>query len=666
MPDPNLAHEVDVLRKAGFSKEDIEAYAARVEVESEIEPPSEFDANVVRYGLPAAVGLVGGPLAVGATALASEALARGLSPTTHEESGVTTALHAAGAGVTGWFGARYLEPVASRVLSKLGNPLRKGVKNFLVGKELPTEQRVLFNVLEELGSTPSLGQISPKGFAQRIDDIVRSSMGGREISKKLDQKNIQLIEDAITEYLDTFAKVAHDGKLLDANGIPRQLAKRKYGELFRKIVLDEIKLGQEAVGALYNRYNLLVEPENLRVPAESILKTLKDNKNNMFMRRVMPKIKPWLTTEKTAVSDPALDRAMADISEETLMEFDDAAVESFITTLAEMFKTEKTIPLENATEIMRVLNPILRGKVRGDAAMAGKLKGSLDQPMRQTMRKVPDAEAAYDAAQTAYGQLADRLYNNTVKNLIKTATDKPSTLVNTFLTKDSGYDALLATKAAISRGTVGRITYQQDIIQPLRHQVITESIERGTGRFSGEKFARVLDKIGPDMADEIFGPQASARLRNFAAALTSLQRSGKGNTVWVQLMQGGMILQGAAALTAAGGLAYDYMDNDDKGKRLAIPALVVFMSPVLLTKLTANPQRLHALITGLEAGPGTQAFGRLSALSSALLAKESITGATFTAARDDFYNPSTPEETQHIILDPEQQDKAVVPRTGSR
>lgn len=553
------------------------------------EEAPDLGAMALRYGAPIAASMIPGvgPAVLAGTAAASEFGAQQVEKGLHTPSlgEVGEAGLAAGAS---FVGDKVLAPVVNFLGNKVMNAGARVLNRILVPKDFYTAKeyipaRNLYDTLKQLGSAPTPGTVVDTDFANFIEGATRGALWGKKAVMDLDKKNMQLITQSTMDYIDSHARLAFDPNPFDQNGLLKELAKSRFGQIAEGVLTGKLNMARIVNAKNYEAFRQSIAGQGLEVEAGEVFKLLKQHEGNPFMQDVSGAIGQWLKPIQQEV-----------------MGLDGKPV---------MVDTTR-ITAENAYEALRELNSFFTGK-KGEKWAANQIKQTLDPEFKSTLSTAPDALESYTHAQKTFSRMSENLDNKLINGLRKKFDESPSAALQV-IDGSTGkkFDTLLAIKKAYQTTSEGTATgslaaYNRNIIEPLRYHTLQQSMNPETGELVGKELVNRLDKMGREYGEEVFGgPEGLQALYNLGYASQRIlegQAMG-GRSMYVKLAQGGVLASSA------------FRDWGDVSKGAKISAIGLFIGPAVLARhVVGNPKLTQAVIDGMTESVGSPRFNRAAA-----------------------------------------------------
>ena len=272
-------------------------------------------------------------------------------------------------------------------------------------------------------------------------------------------------------------------------------------------------------------------------------------------------------------------------------------------------------------------------------------------------------KAALDLADSFLGESADRLENDIVKTIYDQLVSAPDALFQ-YTTSSGGIGSghLVGGKFGLSRfkalqeafesprySTLGTEAFEKAVVKPSQVAYFRKATDP-LGRIQGKKLESLF-RVNSEYTETLYGKESAKAIQELGVALNLSQNVPQSNSVVMQLVQGGMMvkgLQAAASVGAIGGGA-KYGGREGALGGAAVSGAVLFISPVVLTKLLTKPATIRAITKGIQAGPKTAAFQRAVATIAAINAAERTELADIQKLGSravDFYSQITQEAPQ--------------------
>jgi len=523
-------------------------------------------------------------------------------------------------------GDRFLLPWANKVVGKLkqfvyGRPFLPGKlgRSDVMGGTQPDvrEGQALLGTFDPQpfgireASTPfslPLDQLNTgrKNLSSTIGTFARSSFGGGARMRKIDLRN----EEVLSDFVRSFINANH------------ATTPKQFGQSLAVLFNQDSLAVEKGTSHLFQEFRDLAYGKGVNVNIKDSFKYLIDNFQSADARDVFAKV---------AASNPDfLDKL--GIGEQVMFKTADEAAQ-IIKMLpsaranAVFENMPEEIPVEAAYDLYRMLNRKFFGKkISGSQKrIAGEFKKRLDNAMKDGMSAITldptvalDPKSAQEAAQrgkAAYtkfreaNDFASKNYERTEKRIIeelfkKIGDEKPSAVLG-MLSGSGGIDRLGALKKFFKTSeALTSVDYEKAVQQPLRHWLLSMSVDKKTGVVSGAKLRKLLDtaeaRNGPEFTNEIFGADVTKSARTAASTLELTQSADESNIVM-------KIIQAGALMSAASGIMYGMGQPIE---RIALGGFGVLFTPWAFSRVISNPRLMRTITDGFAKGTGSSAFQR--------------------------------------------------------
>lgn len=467
--------------------------------------------------------------------------------------------------------AKGTHAIARKIMLPETMPLNIETVQALLGKLSKGKKSLTFGQLN----------MEERNFIHTLESVARSGYGSEKVMRKFDLRNLKTVGDFIQDYIEERSK---------------KMTGNEFGAFLQKILgtTDEIGEAFHPVEAM--RKMLYRESDNFLVlapdvDATNLLKYFRQSGKQAHVKRA------WARINQTDVIDPDTGKTLSLLPS---LE-DDAAW--------------KAIDVSDIDEALKRANKFARQVThRGERATLKYVASQFKKHLDKSLKQVPGAKEARTKADAFFASKEVALYNKTVTGIRKAIENKPEVVRDLFKGR-GGYSTLMRTKEALrfsskTAGTAPQFDswWKDHFIKPLRHSILSESVERETGNLSGAKLAKALDSLakhGDELPTEIFGDIAKP-LRDAATTIKLIGEGKFGEKIFIQLVQGG-IITGVLAGLASPGSAYE---RTAAGTLTA--GVIIFGGPLALAKFLTRPYAVRMLTDGLTAGTRSRAFARLS------------------------------------------------------
>ena len=515
-----------------------------------------------------------------------------------------------------------LEGAGKRIINMPLNTFRKLYTP--AARAITPEGKITQEVLESLGSTATASmRTAGEGGQAQFEDILRAGFFSASSWQNLDKMNQKLVLDALGTYQDKLAAT---------------LPPEEWGERLITMLLntaDEYKRGvpggelgfiKGVRNTIYTAFRNLTDEAGDRWQKEgvdSMLEFLEANSKRPEYKELMGHIGYHLSeTVKRLPDDVEKDILSRPPKLQKLMREQLAAQEPDLGTMAPA----------DVELLRRILN-----KIPNDPQADESLKAAANKVLKDYVRPGlddaiagnPAARKALDFADGFYGDTADRLENDIMKQVYKNLKKAPDAVFQYFgkggeLNLGSigpgamGLSTLNALEAAFTTGgkytTLTREMFEESVLKPMQTAYFRKGVTEGT--LDGAKLLKLFQEDNA-FADKLFGEAQAKAIRELATALRVTQNIPKSGSMIMQLTQGGAVVAGAGAMVGAmaGG-------NSTVTSGTAASAGLIFISPVMFTKLLTNPKALKTLTKAALDGPQSAAWFRALSTMAAINAGE--------------------------------------------
>ncbi len=613
-------------------------------------PPPTSKANLVRYGIPAGYGIAsiftGGASLLGGAAITalSETLAQEIekADTSPEYQSFMDFMsdkadslgHGAVAGALDIMGG-----VALKGVGKVGSAVAKSIFR---SSKLPADVEIAQKMLGTLKPTregllhletpysASLGQISREehSWINTIEGIARDAIGGEKIFHRFDKRNI----DGITkEYLEPYL----EERL-------RTSDPAAFGEFMEDLLGKMYLKGRPPVaGGAFN-------------PVETYGKYLYKLSDNLLANAPpvnASKARDWLAGHG---NQKLASEAWNAIN------FNDITGEKILPELAESWAQVSPLSVDN---VIKQLNRAIR-KTSDDSLrkIYQGIRGKLDDSLKASLKQTPDALDAYEAATGYHSEAQILMHNATIDATRRILATAPETVVSFFSGTKARYSRLAALKEALQfSGETGekifpggaQVMQQQwedGILRPLRKDFLDQVVDAQTQIIDPQKLSNAVSKYtryGGQYLDTVFGPGGADNLKKVSTTLQAVSAKSHAERIFVGLLQGGQMTRLGLAFmqsaAAAGVGTYSYATGDVK--TLAYGSAIIFLGPIAMARVLANPHMIKMLVDGAAAGPLSKQFIDFSRRVVALKTAEETDLRNLNPRALNFYINQTTQPT---------------------
>jgi len=478
-------------------------------------------------------------------------------------------------------GTKHIKDFAKKVAASAGRPA-------LIPKKIAPEMQVAQRFLRDLSPAKgkpfslSLDQVNrgTQNIIENVGSWARSGMFAQKRMRDFDLRNIRAVDGLLERYL---------------NSIKNQMTPKDFGDNLYGILTNEINFVGGVRKGLYDAVDNIVEGTGLRTN----ISTLQD----LFNKR--------------GFEAPATE------------------IRNLLGGL--LPKKGNDIPLEWAVEIKKRLNALSKGNIEPAIKnMLNEAHKAIKPNILKTLDQIPAAKDAYILAESYAGATAERLRNKVMGAMGKKLKDFPSAILNTFRTATPvKMDRLIALENLFTKGDFPGVKgasgltkemFEESVLQPIRHSVLSTAFNKETQSFSGKKLANALDRLEPDFAKKVFGKDIKI-LRDAATTLKAIESQVSGEKVIVKLMQAGVI--GAAGTAVLSGQPIT---------SIGAGGVALFLIPNAFSRILTQPRLTQLLTSGIAKGPGSVAFERMVTMVAAQNAAANMDLQKMSVAAQDFYN----------------------------
>ena len=521
--------------------------------------PLQAAATATRYVPPIAAGFTGfGIPAMGGIAAGSEFAAQKIEE--YDETGevkwtdfntnLTDIGESALAGLGDMFGAKYLGPAGKYIHTKIKNTPLAMMRSMFVPAEkaFTAEGAVAGEVLEKLGGKATATVLTGgKGHEAYFENMFRAAVFSSGKWNKFDKMNETLILDAFDKY---------------ANQISKAIPPSAWGEKLTKMMIGsgkewaigspkgELGFARAARNVLYDAFGEAADAEGDRFMAKGMEEFLAKEGNRTEVKTVLAEIGGLLSD-----SVKKLDKGI----EKSIAENEPRVQELYRKALGAQDPTMGTMAPKDAVELRKLLNAIKKdpNQPTGVKGVANKLLKDYVLPgIDDAIADNPIARKALDAADAFYGSSADRLETDITKKIYKQMKSAPDAIFS-YATKSGErstgivgpgkdgvaiLDQLEAAFTAATNTTLNREMFDDAVLKPLQTAYFRQAADAG-GKLDGSKLVKLFAG-GNEWVEKVFGKEASAEILRLSTALKLQQNIPQSGAVAIQLVQGGMMMQG--------------------------------------------------------------------------------------------------------------------------
>ena len=442
---------------------------------------------------------------------------------------------------------------------------------------IPEEAKIAQAIVGEFDSSVAIPQLYPKGSTAFVAEVVEGAVGGAAAKQRLDLRNIQGINRLIMGEME---------------GRATSMSPTDFGETLVNTTLGTRKTGagewgvfQRVKSKLYDESDAAVQGLNRQVG-----------------------VYPWFQHLKTRLKQDDVKKLFNGLDI-----WDEEAIKAGYKELRPLLSKggAASIPLEQAIGIQRKLNTAY-GRTHDDSlkAVIGDLSKRLDDVIQPQLKDRPDVAAKLTTAKSFYSAGMDRLNSDLAKSLAKKAQTTPDAIASWFFSK-GGLTRLKAvekmfTESGSQVGLSGltRELYEESFLKPLRFQYLQGALDR-QNRFVGEALEGLFAPANQEVTEHLFGKEIANRWKDLGTALKWIEQGRMSSNIAIKLIQGGYVVR-AGMLAASGWRSSS--EGGDGISQFGKEGAIIFLSPVILSKLIMNPKFIRVLTDGVSGGPASPAF----------------------------------------------------------
>jgi hypothetical protein len=605
-------------------------------------------AAIPRYGIPAAVALgTQNPILVGMADAAGEYAAQTIERKPYEEdmdahefarmemeklgiSGLS--------GAFGFGGQKYLAPALTKGFNWGSLQTSKLYRKHLMPDKMSPSMETTMRVLRALSGegddmlAPSFGHLTAREgkMIAQIEQVSRSSLFSGRRWAKFTGKNLDAVSGEVEKLFRAGAEEMDDEAF--AYMLRRFITDPNTGEKpFSNLVQD----------ALYDEARRIGREFGIGGDFGGLYDFMMANANVDEVRKIVRTLRGNQLVERSGLQLPSA----------TLLE---SATDAERAAFREAWQQ---IPADVMIEIRREVNSIANA-TRNSADKRYIINNFLDRRIRPIMDEAfgasDDALQMLKAADDLKGVAAARFESAGMKGALKSLADHP-TYVRSYFTEGgvrrldrlNDLEKMFKETYVEGIGPVQRVAkdlFETRILPPLRFAVLADAIDQDTGLFVGEKLLAALGrkgygKDGGAFLRKLFGSDEIVdTLRDFATALKTVEQGEVGTKVWLQLAQGGAILQAIGGVTGVVGLGGGEAFDSNVMRRVGTAGIVLFITPNLLARKLTDPKFLRMIMDGVAHGPETRPFARMLVALGTNMADDAAQRASMTPIDQSFYS----------------------------
>lgn len=585
----NFDPKVTAARKA-FHIEQYEQAAVHEAVAGT--PSREELATAARYG-GLAVGLAtANPLVIGTAYGVGEAVAReieqeGPLPQLETEADPFAIVGTAEDEVEA---ARHFENALHGVQSGAGMAAGQAIAAPILTKILRAPNIGLTQLHKTFGKIPEnvaiaqrlLGRISTKGDTYSLtlgqyfkhvggwlatgEQWARSAMGAGKWMKRYDLRNTAVVEDLVEQFF---------------KGSAKDLTSTQFGLVLNDLFTGAVKMSNVTKDWVYAGVKQLGDAAGAKFTFESLAKAI--------TRPGGKGIRPIDFAKNIATG---IEGYLDDIG----ISLNELSAGAELTT-------------GQGIELTRRLNAAINNTSDGVAKsrMIEIMNKHVREPFRKTLKEfTPEGANLYEEAIRLVGRHADLFDNTVMKKLAKNLMNSPEEVISMF--KDKGrMTVLTALNDVFKTMKGGQKLFEEHILMPMKFGIFRGTFDSRTQQWIGSKMVNKLEKLvekdGGDFVNYIFSGKKNVNaFTNLAKTLDVIEKTKVGESVIIQLMQGGAILG------LAGGATY----GEGAVKKVSQGLLAIFMIPYALAILSTRTNLMRTITDGISYGPGTTKFTRMA------------------------------------------------------
>jgi hypothetical protein len=481
------------------------------------------------------------------------------------------ALHGAESGAGMAAGQAILAPIVTKILRTPNLGLKQLHKVFgKVPENVAIAQRLLGRLSSKSDTySLTLGQYFKHvgGWVATAEQWARSAMGASKWMKRFDLKNTALIDDLVDQFF---------------KGSARDLTSEQFGAVLNDLYGGSVKLSNVTKDWVYSGVKQLGDRAGAKFTFEGLVKAItRPGAEGSVGVRPIEFAKNIATGIEGYLDDIGL--SLGQLAEG-----------------AELTTTQ-------GIELTRRLNAAINNTSDNVAKsrMIEIMNKQVREPFKKTLKEFTEEGAhLYDQATSLVGKHADLFDNWAMKRLSKGLMNSPEEVISLF--KDKGrMTTLKALNDVFKTMKGGEKLFEEHILMPMKYGIFRGTFDSRTGQWVGSKMVSKMEKLverdGGDFANYIFGGEKNrVAFTNLAKTLDVIEKTKVGESVMIQLMQGG------AMLSFLGGEAFGGGDV----KMVTRTMGAIFLFPYALALMSTRPNLIRTITDGISHGPATTKFTR--------------------------------------------------------
>ena len=351
----------------------------------------------------------------------------------------------------------------------------------------------------------------------------------------------------------------------------------------------------------------------------------------------------------------------------------------------------RELDTKTADDLIKRINNRLGGSIDNNTArILNDLKNALSPSVQRAIRQIsPEALSDWTRAKDFF-HIARKsgLYGGIIKQIRETLTSRPAAVRDMLDVPGRGKDLFhrlmefkdamqfsdTVQKTAIYEGVnvaspfgeAGfEVWWHESVRKPLQHSFIVPGLD-AEGNILIKPLDAHIKKMmahGDNYAKEIFhNPNIAKDLQSFITGMKVVQRKPARETMFVNLMQGGKLVElgTKTSAVAAAGVGFGVPVAKEVLVGTALGTMIVFGTPRLFTEFLASSKLTRMIIEGITQGPRSQAGIQLvrkvismrAAEEDVLLRLSSSAFDYFTSIQQEENPQSLTEQFEPDLIDP--------------
>jgi len=462
-----------------------------------------------------------------------------------------------------------------------------------VGKSLTSAQ----SLSQEFGVPLTKGQQAESSFLQRVEGLLRRTLGGGSVFQKFDSK----VNTAIQSGVDDIAN-----EISSFNG-----TRREVGDFIQKAITSTDQAASAKYGAALDQISEAGASDlplnlkgDLRETAQKLINEIKLNPDfeqglsTVQGRQQALNILESFTEPTKIVSRTKM--VPGEAPSTILGENGQPLMKSVMQPTQVPTEVDKQLTFEEARRLRTQLFALANsGEITIGKGALKQFNGALDQAMQETLTANgrSDLAQSFRNASSNYKSVQDMLEQSTVARLAKS--DQPEKIADVLLSKGAESDA----------NTLRQLIGQKNmstVERALWERLFERVQDKNAGTVVGAALKKEFASLGPEAQEAIWGsdPQRFAKIQRFVDLVgrADLKRGATGTEALVGPMLHSSMLTAKAMQAGASAVALD-----PRGLALHLTeGATVVITPIVAAKILTSQGGLDAMLNAAKAPLGSR------------------------------------------------------------